>query len=57
MDTQIWYAIYSTIFGGIIGAFSHLGEVSSIFTVVFDLVILFLILFVKKEKNVAVFEK
>ncbi|RDX87113.1 Callose synthase 7, partial [Mucuna pruriens] len=28
MDTQIWYAIYATIFGGIVGAFSHLGEVS-----------------------------
>ncbi|KAJ0796614.1 hypothetical protein HanPI659440_Chr04g0164271 [Helianthus annuus] len=29
MDTQIWYAIYATIVGGIYGAFSHLGEVSS----------------------------
>ena len=28
MDTQIWYAIYSTLFGGIVGAFHHLGEVS-----------------------------
>jgi callose synthase len=28
MDTQIWYAIFSTLFGGIRGAFSHLGEVS-----------------------------
>lgn len=27
MDAQIWYAIFSTLFGGIIGAFSHLGEV------------------------------
>ena len=27
MDTQIWYAIFSTLFGGISGAFSHLGEV------------------------------
>ncbi|KAI7986339.1 Callose synthase 7 [Camellia lanceoleosa] len=26
MDTQIWYAIFSTIVGGIYGAFSHLGE-------------------------------
>nr|GEV54139.1 callose synthase 7-like [Tanacetum cinerariifolium] len=26
MDTQIWYAIYATIIGGIYGAFSHLGE-------------------------------
>lgn len=28
MDAQIWYAIFSTLFGGIHGAFSHLGEVS-----------------------------
>lgn len=28
MDTQIWYAIFSSLFGGIHGAFSHLGEVS-----------------------------
>ena len=27
MDSQIWYAIYSTIFGGIYGAFRRLGEV------------------------------
>ncbi|EFJ23784.1 glucan synthase like 4 [Selaginella moellendorffii] len=27
MDTQIWYAIYSTLFGGILGAFRRLGEV------------------------------
>ncbi|KAI7996066.1 putative callose synthase 6 [Camellia lanceoleosa] len=27
MDTQIWYAIFSTIVGGIYGAFSHLGEI------------------------------
>nr|GMD62233.1 callose synthase 2-like [Ipomoea batatas] len=26
MDTQIWYAIFSTIFGGIYGAFRRLGE-------------------------------
>ncbi|KAL2322528.1 hypothetical protein Fmac_026907 [Flemingia macrophylla] len=30
MDTQIWYAIYATIFGGIIGAFSHLGEIRTL---------------------------
>ncbi|XP_028797659.1 callose synthase 7, partial [Neltuma alba] len=30
MDTQIWYSIYSTIFGGIIGAFSHLGEIRTL---------------------------
>lgn len=29
MDTQIWYAIFATIIGGINGAFSHLGEVST----------------------------
>lgn len=27
MDTQIWYAIFSTICGGVIGAFDRLGEV------------------------------
>ncbi|XP_062105741.1 callose synthase 7-like [Humulus lupulus] len=26
MDAQIWYAIFSTLFGGIYGAFSYLGE-------------------------------
>ncbi|KAK6918011.1 1,3-beta-glucan synthase subunit FKS1-like, domain-1 [Dillenia turbinata] len=30
MDTQIWYAIYSTIFGGIHGAFSRLGEIRTL---------------------------
>lgn len=30
MDAQIWYAIYSTIFGGIHGAFSHLGEIRTL---------------------------
>jgi callose synthase len=29
MDTQIWYAIFSTICGGVNGAFSRLGEVRS----------------------------
>lgn len=28
MDTQIWYAIYSTIYGGFVGAFDRLGEVT-----------------------------
>lgn len=28
MDAQIWYAIFSTLFGGIYGAFRRLGEVS-----------------------------
>ncbi|CAM8951038.1 unnamed protein product [Rhodiola kirilowii] len=31
MDTQIWYSIFSTLYGGFIGAFDRLGEVS-IFT-------------------------
>lgn len=35
MDTQIWYAIFSTIFGGIHGAFSHLGEVRNYYFVFF----------------------
>ncbi|XP_030953802.1 callose synthase 3-like isoform X2 [Quercus lobata] len=26
MDTQIWYAIFSTLFGGIYGIFRHIGE-------------------------------
>ncbi|XP_074576315.1 callose synthase 7-like [Curcuma longa] len=30
MDTQIWYAIFSTIVGGIHGAFSHLGEIRTL---------------------------
>ena len=27
MDTQIWYAIFSTLFGGVTGALEQLGEV------------------------------
>ncbi|KAI4333205.1 hypothetical protein L6164_018042 [Bauhinia variegata] len=30
MDTQIWYAIYSTIAGGIYGAFRRLGEIRNL---------------------------
>ncbi|KAL5708603.1 Callose synthase 5 [Ranunculus cassubicifolius] len=30
MDTQIWYSIYSTIYGGISGAFSRLGEIRTL---------------------------
>ncbi|XP_047333788.1 callose synthase 5-like [Impatiens glandulifera] len=30
MDTQIWYAIFSTICGGVIGAFDHLGEIRTL---------------------------
>ena len=31
MDTQIWYALFSTLIGGIYGAYRRLGEVSNIF--------------------------
>ncbi|XWS30102.1 hypothetical protein CRYUN_Cryun24cG0089100 [Craigia yunnanensis] len=30
MDAQIWYAIFSTLFGGIHGAFSHLCEIQTL---------------------------
>ncbi|KAL5791708.1 hypothetical protein ACOSP7_000302 [Xanthoceras sorbifolium] len=30
MDAQIWYAIFSTLFGGICGALSHLGEIRTL---------------------------
>ncbi|XVF14474.1 hypothetical protein REPUB_Repub09cG0063300 [Reevesia pubescens] len=30
MDAQIWYAIFSTLFGGVLGAFRHVGEDKSI---------------------------
>ncbi|XP_020230516.1 callose synthase 7 isoform X3 [Cajanus cajan] len=30
MDTQIWYAIYATLFGVIVGAFSHVGEIRTL---------------------------
>jgi callose synthase len=30
MDTQIWYAIYATIVGGIYGAFRRLGEIRTL---------------------------
>ncbi|KAK4781006.1 hypothetical protein SAY87_017112 [Trapa incisa] len=30
MDSQIWYSIYSTLCGGIIGAFDHLGEIRTL---------------------------
>ncbi|KAL4565125.1 hypothetical protein LXL04_029210 [Taraxacum kok-saghyz] len=30
MDTQIWYAVFSTIFGGLYGAFRRLGEVQNL---------------------------
>jgi hypothetical protein len=35
MDTQIWYAIFSTVFGGVSGALSHVGEVSCLICDVF----------------------
>ncbi|OMO95895.1 Glycoside hydrolase, family 17 [Corchorus capsularis] len=30
MDVQIWYTIFSTILGGVLGAFRHLGEIRTI---------------------------
>ncbi|XP_075501475.1 callose synthase 5-like isoform X1 [Primulina tabacum] len=30
MDLQIWYAIYSTLYGGFIGAFDRLGEIRTL---------------------------
>ncbi|RWR90536.1 Glycosyl transferase [Cinnamomum micranthum f. kanehirae] len=30
LDTQIWYAIFSTLFGGIYGAFRRLGEIRTL---------------------------
>ncbi|KAK8652582.1 hypothetical protein V6N13_126610 [Hibiscus sabdariffa] len=30
MDAQIWYAIFSTLFGGIYGAFRYLGEIQTL---------------------------
>ncbi|KAI3924716.1 hypothetical protein MKW92_041149 [Papaver armeniacum] len=30
MDTQIWYAIFSTLYGGFVGAFDRLGEVRTL---------------------------
>ncbi|KAI4317106.1 hypothetical protein L6164_025010 [Bauhinia variegata] len=30
MDTQIWYAIYSTVYGGVVGAFDRLGEIRTL---------------------------
>ncbi|KAJ8424949.1 hypothetical protein Cgig2_018756 [Carnegiea gigantea] len=30
MDAQMWYAIFATIVGGILGAFSHLGEIRTL---------------------------
>jgi len=38
MDAQIWYAIFSTIFGGIQGAFSHLGEVRESFLIIASII-------------------
>ena len=38
MDTQIWYAIFSTLFGGIYGAFRRLGEVSRLSTLLLLLI-------------------
>uniref|UniRef100_A0A2N9IN91 1,3-beta-glucan synthase n=1 Tax=Fagus sylvatica TaxID=28930 RepID=A0A2N9IN91_FAGSY len=30
MDTQIWYAIFSTLYGGFLGAFDRLGEIRTL---------------------------
>ncbi|CAA7402084.1 unnamed protein product [Spirodela intermedia] len=30
MDAQIWYAIFATLYGGILGAFSRLGEIRTL---------------------------
>ncbi|XWS30100.1 hypothetical protein CRYUN_Cryun24cG0088900 [Craigia yunnanensis] len=30
MDAQIWYAIFSTLFGGVLGAFRHVGEIRTL---------------------------
>ncbi|XP_024527354.1 callose synthase 5 isoform X1 [Selaginella moellendorffii] len=30
MDTQLWYSVYSTLFGGISGAFRRLGEIRTL---------------------------
>eukprot|EP00252_Welwitschia_mirabilis_P000809 TRINITY_DN1078_c0_g2_i1.p1 TRINITY_DN1078_c0_g2~~TRINITY_DN1078_c0_g2_i1.p1 ORF type:complete len:1946 (+),score=300.86 TRINITY_DN1078_c0_g2_i1:262-6099(+) len=30
MDAQIWYALFSSVFGGIYGAFRHLGEIRTL---------------------------
>ncbi|KAI3886354.1 hypothetical protein MKW92_039676, partial [Papaver armeniacum] len=30
MDTQIWYAIFSTLYGGFVGAFDRLGEIRTL---------------------------
>lgn len=43
MDAQIWYAIFSTLFGGIYGAFRRLGEVCIAFKGLF-----FLLFFLEK---------
>lgn len=33
MDTQIWYSVFCTIFGGVYGILHHIGEVISIFLI------------------------
>ena len=39
MDAQIWYAIFSTLFGGIYGAFRRLGEVCiAVLRLIFSLI-------------------
>lgn len=35
MDTQIWYSIFSTLYGGVVGAFDRLGEVRMLLVLFF----------------------
>ncbi|KAJ7945245.1 Callose synthase [Quillaja saponaria] len=30
MDTQIWYSVFSTLYGGVVGAFDRLGEIRTL---------------------------
>lgn len=43
MDTQIWYAIYATIVGGIYGAFRRLGEVCLLYIILFCHILLIIL--------------
>lgn len=44
MDTQIWYALFSTLIGGIYGAYRRLGEVSRILSYLASLLNTFAVL-------------
>lgn len=41
MDAQIWYAIFSTLAGGIYGAYRRLGEVGESFKLIFNFMVSF----------------